>query len=96
MLSKRLGDLDNLIFHGLAALQESLTQDASLSVSNTAISVVGENHPFAILSNESLESHLKTLSERMPRIIKTADSAPDTSGADPHMDIETTAESEVI
>jgi hypothetical protein len=61
--------LSGLVFHGLVALQESLTQDLQLSSLNTTIAVVGKDQVFKILNGEETEVYLKVLREKRPRVI---------------------------
>lgn len=54
--------LDELIIHGLSALQDTLPNDVELSTLNCSVGVVGENIPFKLLdSHEELTPYLDNL-----------------------------------
>lgn len=66
-----IGNLEDLIRHGLHALRETLQQDKELTIHNTSIGIVGpsgvhekdipEEGPFRILEGEPIEVYLKTM-----------------------------------
>ncbi|ETW15624.1 hypothetical protein, variant [Plasmodium falciparum Santa Lucia] len=50
--------LEELILHCLKALKCSLSSESELTISNTALAVVGKNHPWQEISSLQLEEYL--------------------------------------
>jgi 20S proteasome subunit alpha 6 len=73
-MSSRLGNLEELINHGLCALRETLQQDKELTIHNTSIGIVGpaganeasvsSEGSFRIIEGEPVEVYLKTLTPK--------------------------------
>lgn len=71
ILFDSLGNLEDLIRHGLHALRETLQQDKELTINNTSIGIVGpaSQHekavpltgPFRILESENINVFLKSM-----------------------------------
>ena len=66
-----LGNLEDLIRHGLHALRETLQQDKELTINNTSIGIIGPagehesnvpvGSPFRILEGDWIDVYLKTM-----------------------------------
>lgn len=55
--------LQELVQHGLKALQDSLSQDVRLTNLNTSIAIVGKDHPFNICTEEQVSEYLQLVSK---------------------------------
>lgn len=85
-----IGDLEQLITHGLHALRETLQQDKELTILNTSIGIVGEpschektvksGGSFRILEGEIIASFLSTMT---PKETVAAAPEPDTDDEQP-------------
>ena len=62
-------DKDELIYHGLAALQDSLVQDMSLTSMNVSVCLIQRSLGLHVLTEEELEPYLAILEERRPRLV---------------------------
>lgn len=66
-------DLEELVIHGLSALQDSLPNELSLSDKNVSIGYVSKGEPFRILSPQENEEYIK----KVPRLARQqSDEAP--------------------
>ena len=69
-----IGNLEELIHHGLCALRETLQQDKELTIKNTSIgiigpagaheNIVGSEGSFRILEGEPVEVYLQSLTPK--------------------------------
>jgi 20S proteasome subunit alpha 6 len=90
----RVGNLEELIQHGLHALRETLQQDKELTIHNTSIGIIGPAGPhekgissegsFRIVEGEPVDEYLKSLTPK-PDPTAAAAPAPPAAGGDVQM-----------
>ncbi|VDQ05157.1 unnamed protein product [Trichobilharzia regenti] len=70
--------LDNLICHGLKALNSTLPNEVTLNTKNCSLAIVGKDMKFTIFEDDNIDSYLKLFeaTQASTQASTTSDSGP--------------------